>query len=162
MNIIKRLILRIWRLLRISFFLIPSLILYFVGVHYFSSELTGQIFSANKYTFIVSSIGLAAAFSAICFQAATSVKVKQKKDVFARAGGRFVHASLLFAYGGILKFFSDNLGDYRISPIFLSNLLKVFVSSFGSIFFLYGIIYVSIALGILNKLLFSEKDALLD
>jgi len=73
-----------------------------------------------------------------------------------------VHASLLFAYGGILKFFSDNLGDYRISPIFLSNLLKVFVSSFGSIFFLYGIIYVSIALGILNKLLFSEKDALLD
>lgn len=140
-------------LIRFIFFVIPSLILFIIMITFFTSEFTSKKFPVDKYTFLLSVIGLTAGFSATCFQGASSTEDKKKKKYFFDAGERLMHSSLLFSYAIVLKFFYDNLDVYWIVG-HINFPIKFFLFFIEGGLFFYGIMYVCFTLAILNRYLF--------
>lgn len=150
--LIRKFLSIIIKTINILFIYTPALIIYLAAFNY----TIGMSYSNEQYYILFLTIGLTATLSGLSFRASSGTQDKEKKAIFLYCGERLFHATLLFSTAIVLK--------YAISPgvfivrIINNPIIKPFAVILETIYFFFGIIYITNALSSLHKILFEKRD----
>ena len=157
---IKKVILVVLMHLNIS---IPFYILVFFALQYFIISISNE-FSNDQYKILFAIIGITATFSGLSFRASSSSEDSIKKKTFYNQAQRLFHSTILFSMAISLIYIRNEFDKLTlsyfqtISKYFdVISFVKIICLFLGQSFFIFGLVYLWIALEILNKMLYEKK-----
>ncbi len=142
---------------------LPVVAAFFICVYYVGTVMQG--FSQDTTVVFNLGIGITAALSGLCFAMASNIeKNKAQKLRISYSGERFLHASIAFLIGSILKYAALELHteDWATPIHWITNILALLFHTFAVPLFIWGVYDshggITITNNILWERLYDEKD----